>query len=131
MICDASFPTFLLQSWVRDGKGPRRMAAAQAVKALADEPARLIGLADRGRLAPGYVADVNVIDLDRLTLGAPRVVYDLPAGGRRLRQDAEGYEVTVKRGVVTYRDGEPTGALPGGLVRGAQLAPAAADLALA
>jgi len=81
-------------------------------------------LRDRGQVAPGYKADLNVIDLDRLKLHAPRVVRDLPAQGRRLSQKADGYAATVVSGQVTYRDGEPTGALPGRLVRGAQTAPA-------
>ncbi|MDB5447784.1 MAG: hypothetical protein JWQ97_3101 [Phenylobacterium sp.] len=125
MICDASFPTFFLQTWVRDAKGAEKVDLSRAIQALTDEPARAVGLADRGRLAPGYKADVNIIDMARLRLHAPDVVYDLPAGGRRLRQGADGYAVTVKNGQVTYRDGQPTGALPGGLVRGAQSAPVA------
>jgi N-acyl-D-aspartate/D-glutamate deacylase len=79
-------------------------------------------LGDRGRLVPGCKADVNVIDLAALTLHAPSMVRDLPAGGKRLRQLADGYAVTIKSGVVTYRDGVPSGALPGRLVRGAQVA---------
>ena len=74
-------------------------------------------------LAPGYLADVNVIDLDALNCRAPDIVHDLPAGGRRLMQTADGYRYTVKRGAVTFEDGEHTGALPGGLVRGARPAP--------
>jgi N-acyl-D-aspartate/D-glutamate deacylase len=82
-------------------------------------------LNDRGLIAPGYRADLNVIDYDRLTLHAPQVAYDLPAGGRRLVQRASGYVATIVAGEITYRTGEPTGALPGRLVRGAQSAPAA------
>ena len=78
---------------------------------------------DRGRLAPGYRADINVIDYDRLTLHAPEVAHDLPAGGRRLIQRAEGYTATIVAGEVNYRNGEATGRLPGRLVRGAQVAP--------
>jgi len=86
-------------------------------------PAAAVGLHDRGLLQPGYKADINVIDYQGLTLRPPRVVHDLPAGGRRLLQSAEGYRYTIVSGEVTYRDGEPTSALPGRLVRGAQPAP--------
>jgi N-acyl-D-amino-acid deacylase len=123
MICDASFPTFYLQTWVRDACGARKTDLAGAIAALSSQPARAVGLNDRGQLSVGYRADINVIDLDRLRLHAPSVVYDLPAGGRRLSQGADGYAVTIKSGEVTYRDGQHTGALPGGLVRGAQPAP--------
>jgi len=126
MICDASFPTFYLQTWVRDAKPDKATQLGEAIRQLTSAPAQTVGLNDRGRLARGYRADLNVIDLDRLRLHAPDVVYDLPAGGRRLRQGAEGYALTVKSGQVTYRGGAHTGALPGGLVRGAQPAPAMA-----
>ncbi|HEX3701538.1 MAG TPA: amidohydrolase family protein, partial [Phenylobacterium sp.] len=94
------------------------------VKAQARDTAELVGLYDRGLLSPGYRADLNVIDYDRLKLKAPEVTYDLPTGGRRLIQRAEGYVATVVAGEVTYRDGTPSGALPGRLLRGAQAAPA-------
>ena len=83
-------------------------------------PARTVGLGDRGRLQAGYKADVNVIDLDRLKVSAPRPVNNLPGGGRRLEQKAEGYVATIVGGEVTYRDGAFTGARPGRLVRGAR-----------
>lgn len=123
-ICDASIPTHLLAYWTRD-RGDDRIPLEQAVRMLSVEPARTVGLADRGVVAPGYVADVNVIDYERLRLHAPRIVRDLPAGGARLLQAADGYTATIKRGTVTYRDGEPTGALPGRLIRGAQRPPGA------
>ncbi|MDP3175642.1 MAG: amidohydrolase family protein [Phenylobacterium sp.] len=124
MICDASYPTFLLQRFVRDAPAGQAIGLAQAVASLSDAPARCVGLNDRGRIAVGYKADVNVIDLDRLQLHMPRVVRDLPAGGRRLQQQADGFVATLVAGVVTYRDGASTGELPGRLVRGGQLAPA-------
>lgn len=124
LICDASAPTHVLTYWTRDRRGDR-LPLPSAVKMLARDGAALVGLDDRGAIAPGYKADLNVIDYDRLALHAPRVAFDLPAGGRRLMQDAEGYVATVVSGSVTYRDGTPTGALPGRLVRGAQPAPAA------
>jgi len=121
-ICDASYPTFFLTYWARDRKGAR-IPLQQAVRALAHDPAKTVGLLDRGVLKPGFKADLNVIDLDRLTLHAPEVKYDLPAGGRRLDQAATGYEATIVSGKVIARSGVPTGVLPGQVVRGAQLAP--------
>jgi N-acyl-D-amino-acid deacylase len=126
MICDASFPTYYLQNWVRDAQGERKVDLGRAIRALSVEPAQAVGLNDRGLLAPGYRADLNVIDLAALKLHAPTVVRDLPADGRRLRQLADGYAFTVVKGQITYRDGQHTGALPGRLVRGAQRAPTAA-----
>jgi N-acyl-D-amino-acid deacylase len=93
------------------------MPIERVVAALTSEPAALIGLGDRGIIAPGKLADINVIDCQSVLLHAPRVKYDLPGGGRRLTQAADGYVATIKRGQVTYRNGEPTGALPGSLVR--------------
>jgi N-acyl-D-aspartate/D-glutamate deacylase len=89
------------------------------------DTARTVGLHDRGQITPGYRADLNVIDYEGLTLHAPQVAHDLPAGGRRLIQKATGYVATIVAGQITYRDGEPTGALPGRLVRGSQGAPMA------
>ncbi len=124
-ICDAASPTFMLQYWVRDRKNGR-ISLENAIKRQCSDTARLYGLDDRGVLAPGYLADVNVIDLDRLKLGKPWLAFDLPAGGRRLLQKAEGYVATIKAGTVTFRDGAHTGATPGVLVRGPQHAPALA-----
>ncbi|MDP1585291.1 MAG: amidohydrolase family protein [Bradyrhizobium sp.] len=117
-ICDASLPTFMLAHWTRDRRHGRRFPVAEMVKALSRDNALAVGLADRGLIAPGYKADLNIIDYDRLQLAAPRVAYDLPAGGRRLLQDATGYRATIVSGIVTQRDDRPTGALPGRLVRG-------------
>ncbi|MDO7842318.1 N-acyl-D-amino-acid deacylase family protein [Sphingomonas immobilis] len=117
MICDASFPTYYLQYWARDVAAAQRIPLAKAVAALTSAAADTVGLSDRGRLRPGYKADLNVIDFDALKLHVPSVTHDLPAGGRRLRQIADGYAATIVSGVVTYRDGAPTGALPGRLVR--------------
>jgi N-acyl-D-aspartate/D-glutamate deacylase len=124
-ICDASFPTFLLTHWCRD-RDHGRLDVADVVRRQCRETARTVGLLDRGVLAPGYRADVNVIDFDALTVHAPVVHHDLPARGRRLLQAASGYRHTFVAGAETYADGEATGALPGRLVRGAQPAPAAA-----
>jgi N-acyl-D-aspartate/D-glutamate deacylase len=123
-ICDGSFPTTLLAHWVRD-RDHDRIPVQFIVQRQARDTARTVGLLDRGVLAPGYRADINVIDMDRLRLRRPQMQFDLPGGGRRLLQRAEGYRHTFVRGVEIYRDGEPTEHLPGRLVRGAQPAPAA------
>jgi N-acyl-D-aspartate/D-glutamate deacylase len=125
MICDGSFPTSMLTHWTRDRTRGAKLSLEEVVRMQTSDTARAVGLYDRGLIALGYRADLNVIDYEHLTLHAPQVAYDLPAGGRRLVQRASGYVATVVAGVTTYRDGEPTGALPGRLVRGAQAAPAA------
>ena len=122
LICDAGSPTFLLTHWVRDRRRGPRLALEHVVRRQTAETADLYDLHDRGRLAPGLYADVNVIDLDGLGLTAPEMVYDLPASGKRLVQKATGYRFTVKSGEVIFADGEATGALPGKLVRGPQAA---------
>lgn len=124
-ICDASFSTHMLTHWTRDRTRGERFPIETVVQWHTRDTAAAVGLHDRGVLRPGYKADINVIDYDNLTLRPPRVVHDLPAGGRRLLQDVEGYRYAIVSGQVTYRDGEATGALPGRLVRGAQAAPAA------
>ncbi|WP_368389820.1 amidohydrolase family protein [Sphingobium sp. AS12] len=122
LICDASYPSTILSHWVRD-RAHGRLPIEQAVRELARKPAEVVGLLDRGLLAPGYKADVNIIDLSAVRLFAPEVVRDLPAGGRRLLQRAQGYRATLVAGQVTYRDGNATDRLPGRLVRGRQQAP--------
>jgi N-acyl-D-aspartate/D-glutamate deacylase len=121
-ICDASYPTFLLTYWVRDRSG-ERLSLAESVHALSAKPARVMGLEDRGILAPGYKADINVIDMAALTLHVPEIRHDLPGGGRRLDQAATGYVATVCNGKVIRRNDRSTGARPGRLVRGMQSAP--------
>lgn len=118
-ICDAASPTFLLSYWARDRKAGT-ISLELAVKRQCHDTARLYGLNDRGVLKPGYLADINVIDFDALKLLKPWLAFDLPAGGKRLLQKAEGYAATIKSGVVTFRDGVMTGALPGVVVRGPQ-----------
>jgi N-acyl-D-aspartate/D-glutamate deacylase len=122
-ICDGSFPTTMLSMWGRD-RDHGRISVPFLIQRHCRDTARTVGLLDRGVLAPGYRADINVIDFDHLLARRPEVRYDLPAGGRRLIQKAEGYQHTFVRGVETYRAGEHTGELPGRLVRGAQPAPA-------
>jgi N-acyl-D-aspartate/D-glutamate deacylase len=123
MICDAALPTWFLTDCVRDA-GEASLGLPHAIKLMTRDAALAIGLADRGLVAPGYKADINVIDYTRLAARTPEVVYDLPANGRRLIQKADGYVATIVSGKATYRDGEATGALPGRLVRGAQPEPA-------
>jgi len=126
VICDASFPTYMLTHWARDRKRGPTIALERAVHLQTRRTARMYGFHDRGLLRPGYLADVNVIDFDGLKLERPYIAFDLPANGRRMLQRATGYKATIKRGRVTFRAGAPTGALPGQLVRGPQAAPAQA-----
>jgi N-acyl-D-aspartate/D-glutamate deacylase len=120
MICDGSFPTSMLTHWTRDRTRGEKLPLEWVIKAQCRDTAEAVGLLDRGLLKPGYKADLNVIDYDHLTLHRPGVAYDLPAGGRRLVQRADGYAANVVSGQITYRNGEPTSALPGKLIRGAQ-----------
>ena len=121
-ICDASFPTTLLAHWGRD-RQHGQLPLPHLVQRQTQATAAAVGLHDRGVIAPGYRADINVIDFDNLRALKPEVVHDLPAGGRRIIQRANGYLHTFIRGVETYRDGEPTGQLPGKVIRGAQPVP--------
>jgi N-acyl-D-aspartate/D-glutamate deacylase len=118
VIADAGMPTFILTHWARDRVKGDRFPLEFLVRKLTSDTARAYGLNDRGQLKPGLLADINVIDFEGLALHRPIAVDDLPAGGRRLVQRPEGYRYTIKSGQVTFEDGEHTGALPGGLVRG-------------
>jgi N-acyl-D-aspartate/D-glutamate deacylase len=122
MICDASYSTYFLTHWARDRKAGR-FTVPEAVRELTSVPARIAGLGDRGRIAVGYKADLNVIDHAALRLHKPMISYDLPAGGRRLDQTAEGYVATIVAGEVIAENGVPTDARPGKLVRGRQPIP--------
>jgi N-acyl-D-aspartate/D-glutamate deacylase len=113
-ICDASANLYLITKWVKQ-KG--EIELSQGISMLTQQPAELYSLTDRGRLSVGLKADLNVIDLDALKLKTPHIVQDLPAGGKRFLQNAEGVEMTMVAGEIIYRDGAPTGALPGKLVR--------------
>jgi len=119
-ICDAASPTFMLEHWVKGRRRGERIALEHAIKRQCRDTAVLYGLEDRGLIAPGYLADINVIDMDSLKLGKPWLAFDLPAGGKRLLQKADGYCYTIKSGEVTFENGKWTGATPGGLVRGPQ-----------
>ena len=120
IICDASFPTYLLTHWTRDRTRGEKLSIPFVVAAQSRKTALSVGLTDRGLIAPGYKGDINVIDYDRLHLHPPKVHYDLPVGGRRLLQQVDGYDATIVSGVVTQRGGTATGARPGRLLRGAQ-----------
>ena len=120
IICDASQPTFMLTHWTRDRTRGERLPLEQVVKMQTHDTARLYGLTDRGTIEVGALADLNLIDYERLQLTNPRVVDDLPAGGHRLLQGAVGYVETIKSGVTTFAEGVDTGARPGALVRGAR-----------
>jgi N-acyl-D-aspartate/D-glutamate deacylase len=120
-ITDAGFPTYLLTHWGRD-RASGRQPVEELVRRYTSDPAATVGLHDRGFVRPGLKADLNIIDFERLALAKPYIVADLPAGGKRLLQKASGYSATILSGVVTYRDGEATGATPGRLVRGPQAA---------
>jgi N-acyl-D-aspartate/D-glutamate deacylase len=126
MICDGSFTTTMLTHWARDRQRGPKLPIEYLVKRQTQDTAQWMGLHDRGVIAPGYRADLNVIDLANLKLHLPEVQYDLPAGGRRLMQRASGYTATILKGEITHRDGDPTGAKPGRMVRGAQSLQAAA-----
>lgn len=120
LLCDASLPTYMVAHWARDRSRGNRLPLETVVNHQTRRTAELYGFTDRGLLAPGMLADVNVIDLERLGTPAPEMVHDLPAGGRRLIQRATGYVATVKRGVVTREHDQSTGARPGKLLRGPQ-----------
>ncbi len=117
VIADAGMPTFIVTHWGRDRTKGDKMSLEFIVKSLAADTAQAYGMFDRGQITPGMVADINIIDFDALRLFRPEAVFDLPAGGRRLVQRADGYEMTIKAGEVIFEKGEHTGALPGRLVR--------------
>jgi N-acyl-D-aspartate/D-glutamate deacylase len=118
IMCDATATSYTLKHWTRDRGRGALFPLAWAIKRLSHDNAAAVGLQDRVLVRQGMKADLNVIDYDRLTLRGPQIVHDLPAGGKRLVQRTEGFDATVVSGAVVYRDGEPTGALPGRLVRG-------------
>ena len=124
VLCDASLPTFMLTHWARDRDRGETMPVEAVVHHQTRRTAELYGFEDRGLIEPGYLADLNVIDLDALQLDPPEMAYDLPAGGKRLIQRAHGYVATVKSGVIVREHDRATGERPGRLLRGAQPAPA-------
>lgn len=123
LICDASYTTFMLCHYGRDAGVSRKLPLQTVVSMISRETAQAFGLCDRGILKPGYKADLNIIDMDKLKIYAPEIRHDLPAEGARLSQEADGYSYTILSGVVTYQHGKPTNALPGRLIRGQQPVP--------
>jgi N-acyl-D-aspartate/D-glutamate deacylase len=123
VLTDASAITFMLTHWTRDRSRGERVPLEWAVKRLTRDNAEAIGLMDRGLLQVGMKADINVIDYDRLAICPPEVLYDLPAGGKRMVQRTKGYDATIVAGQIVQQNGVETGALPGRLVRGAQNGP--------
>jgi len=123
-VCDGGMPTFMLTHWTRDRKRGPKLALEHVIKRQTRETAEMYGLMDRGVVAPGYKADLNIIDYENLRFETPKMVFDLPAEGRRLVQDASGYVATIVSGEVIVEHGKPTGVLPGRLIRGPQAAPA-------
>ena len=119
-ICDGSMTTSFMTLWARDRQGRDGFSIEEVVHQITQRPASHFGWRDRGVVAPGLLADLNVIDLDNLECGSPEIATDLPAGGRRLLQSARGYRWTMKRGSITFEDGCPTGQLPGTLLRGSR-----------
>jgi len=119
-ICDTSANLYVLTKWVKD---LGQIELAKAIHLLTRQPAELYSMYDRGLISEGYKADINIIDLDALKLKTPHIVFDLPAGGKRFLQDADGISVTIKAGEVIFENGVATGALPGKLVRGLQADP--------
>jgi N-acyl-D-amino-acid deacylase len=119
-ICDASMTTSFMTLWARDRMDRDGLPVESVVHQMTQRPASHFGWIDRGVVAPGLLADLNVIDLENLECSSPEIVTDLPAGGRRLLQAARGYRWTIKRGSVTFEDGVFTGNLPGTLIRGSK-----------
>jgi N-acyl-D-aspartate/D-glutamate deacylase len=126
VLCDASIPTQMLSYYVRDRERGHRLKLEDVVKMQTFDTARCVGLEDRGTLEVGMKADLNLIDFETLQLESPQIIYDLPAGGRRMFQGASGYIATIVNGEIIMENGKHTGAVPGALIRGAQPAPKAA-----
>ena len=120
VLVDAGVPTYMLSYFSRDRRRGPRLPLPFVIHKLTQDAAQVYGLNDRGLVAPGCRADFNLIDYDALQLRPPEMAYDLPAGGKRLVQKADGYRMTIKAGQPTFENGEATGALPGRLIRGAR-----------
>jgi N-acyl-D-aspartate/D-glutamate deacylase len=123
VLCDASVPTYMLSYAARDRTRGATLPLEFVVHKMTQDSANVYGLRDRGVVAPGYQADLNLIDYDALALEQPQMVYDLPSRGKRLVQKARGYVATIMRGEVTFENGEATGAVPGRLLRAGQGTP--------
>ena len=121
LICDASMPTTNISHWGRDREAGRKFPLEMLIKKQTKDTAETFGLFDRGEIKPGMLADINIIDFDKLNVSHPTMIYDLPLGGRRLVQDATGYIATIKNGQVVSENGKANGVLPGKLIRGKQV----------
>ncbi len=121
LICDASMPTTNLSHWARDRKAGKKLPLEMLIRKQTKDTAETYGLFDRGEIKPGMLADINIIDFEQLNVSHPKMIHDLPLGGRRLVQDATGYVATIKSGKVVSENGKATGSLPGQLIRGKQV----------
>ena len=121
LICDASMPTTNLSHWARDRKAGKKLPLEMLIRKQTKDTAETYGLFDRGEIKPGMLADINIIDFEKLNVSHPKMIHDLPLGGRRLVQDATGYVATIKSGKVVSKNGKATGSLPGQLIRGKQV----------
>jgi len=121
LICDASMPTTNLSHWARDRKAGKKLPLEMLIRKQTKDTAETYGLFDRGEIKPGMLADINIIDFEKLNVSHPKMIHDLPLGGRRLVQDATGYVATIKSGKVVSENGKATGSLPGQLIRGKQV----------
>ena len=121
LICDASMPTTNLSHWARDREAGKKLPLEMLIRKQTKDTAETFGLFDRGEIKPGMLADINIIDFEQLNVSHPKMIHDLPLGGRRLVQDATGYVATIKSGEIISENGKATGALPGNLIRGKQV----------
>ena len=121
LICDASMPTTNLSHWARDREAGKKLPLEMLIRKQTKDTAETFGLFDRGEIKPGMLADINIIDFEKLNVSHPKMIHDLPLGGRRLVQDATGYVATIKSGEIISENGKATGALPGNLIRGKQV----------
>ena len=128
LICDASMPTTNLSHWARDREAGKKFPLEMLVKKQTKDTAETFGLFDRGEIKPGMLADINIIDFDDLNVSHPKMIHDLPLGGKRLVQNATGYIATIKRGHVVSENGTATGILPGNLIRGKQISEAKSEI---
>ncbi|MDC1488333.1 amidohydrolase family protein, partial [Gammaproteobacteria bacterium] len=121
LICDASMPTTNLSHWARDREAGKKLPLEMLIRKQTKDTAETFGLFDRGEIKPGMLADINIVDFEQLNVSHPKMIHDLPLGGRRLVQDATGYVATIKSGEIISENGKATGALPGNLIRGKQI----------
>ena len=121
LICDASMPTTNLSHWARDREAGKKLPLEMLIRKQTKDTAETFGLFDRGEIKPGMLADINIIDFEQLNVSHPKMIHDLPLGGRRLIQDATGYVATIKSGEIISENGKATGVLPGNLIRGKQV----------